>query len=58
MISFPFLLVVPMLQIRMIAAILLAPLNILFAYLSARGFGFLAFRVVGASEMLQSKSRK
>lgn len=39
---------------RMVIACVLAPANLLLAYFVVRSFGWLEFRVVGASEALQS----
>ncbi|XP_064633215.1 uncharacterized protein LOC135491344 isoform X2 [Lineus longissimus] len=39
--------------VRLIFACILAPLNVYLAFLVAKEFGFLSFRIVGASELLQ-----
>ena len=45
----------PCLQGRLIAACVLAPINLVVAGLVARQFGWLEFKIVGASEALQSR---
>ena len=42
-------------QVRLIIAAVMAPPNIFLAFIVSRNFGFLEFRIVGASEFLQSK---
>ena len=43
------------LQIRMILAAVLGPVNFVLAVIVAKRFGWLEFRIVGASEEFQSK---
>ena len=43
-------------QVRLVAASVLAPLNIVLAVLVIKEFGWLEFRIVGASDALQRKT--
>ena len=46
------------LQARLVCACVLAPLQITLAILVAREFGWFTFRLIGASDSLQSKPFK